>query len=207
MQYVRLFNKNNSHSDLETIAQCLNNGGVAIIPTDTTYALACHALKQRAIERICAIKNLNPAKHRFSIMSSSIAGFSQYVRIDNQAFKIIKQALPGPYTFILPASSHLPKIYSNRKEVGIRIPDNRTAIDICNEIDAPILVSTIPYSDNQDSGYLTNPELIAESLENKIDLMVDAGEGGTEMSTVISCIDSEFMVLRQGKGSADIILS
>lgn len=206
MQYVRLFNNNNSHSDLEKIAQCLNNGGVAVIPTDTTYALACHALKQRAIERICAIKNMNPEKHRFSIMGSSIAAFSQYVRIDNQTFKILKQALPGPYTFILPASSHLPKIYSNRKEVGIRIPDHKIAMDICGELDAPVMVSTVPYSESEDPGYLCNPELIAESLENRIDLMVDAGEGGSEMSTVISCIDSEFTILRQGKGPADFIL-
>lgn len=205
MQHIRLFNKNNSLGDLERIAQCLNDGGIAVIPTDTTYALACNALKQRAIERICAIKKMNPAKHRFSIMSSSIAGFSQYVKIDNQAFKIIKQALPGPYTFVLPASSHLPKIYAHRKEVGIRIPDNRIAIDICNILDTPIMVSTVPYQDNEDPGYLSNPELIAESLEGKIDLMVDGGETGTEMSTVISCMNSEFTVLRQGKGPADFI--
>lgn len=205
MQHIRLFNKNNSLGDLERIAQCLNDGGIAVIPTDTTYALACNALKQRAIERICAIKKIDPARHRFSIMSSSIASFSQYVRIDNQAFKIIKQALPGPYTFVLPASSHLPKIYANRKEVGIRIPDNRTALDICNALDTPILVSTVPFHEDEDLGYLSNPELIAESLEGKIDIMVDAGEGGTEMSTVISCMDSEFTVLRQGKGPVDFI--
>lgn len=198
---LKLYDKNINQRDLDRVLNILNGGGVIAFPTDTAYAMGCHALKERPIERICRIKGLNPQKHRFSIICYDLSDISQYVRMENTTFKTMKRNLPGPFTFVLRAGSRLPKIFSNRKEVGIRVPDNPIIREICRQLEAPLLSTTIPYDENDDIEYLTNPELIEEKLGNDVDLVIDGGIGGYEYSTVVYCVEDEFEIIRQGKGT------
>lgn len=198
---LKLYDKNINQRDLDRVLNILNGGGVIAFPTDTAYAMGCHALKERPIERICRIKGLNPQKHRFSIICYDLSDISQYVRMENTTFKTMKRNLPGPFTFVLRAGSRLPKIFSNRKEVGIRVPDNPIIREICRQLEAPILSTTIPYDENDDIEYLTNPELIEEKLGDDVDLVIDGGIGGYEYSTVVYCVEDEFEIIRQGKGT------
>ncbi len=200
---IKLYEKNNSQRDIDRVLDVLNGGGIIIYPTDTAYAIGCHALKERPIERICKIKGINPQKHRFSVICYDLSKISQYVQIDNNTFKTMKRNLPGPFTFVLRAGSRLPKIFSNRKEVGIRIPDNVIIREISRQLDAPILSTTIPYDDSEDIGYLTNPELIDEKFGDEVDIVIDGGAGGFEFSTVVYCIDGEEEIIREGKGILD----
>jgi tRNA threonylcarbamoyl adenosine modification protein (Sua5/YciO/YrdC/YwlC family) len=197
---LKLYDNNNSQRDIDRVLNILNGGGVIVFPTDTAYAMGCHALKERPIERICRIKGLNPQKHRFSIICYDLSNISQYVRIENTTFKTMKRNLPGPFTFVLRAGSRLPKIFSNRKEVGIRVPDNSIIREICRQLESPILTTTIPYDEKDDIEYLTNPELIEEKLGDDVDLVIDGGIGGYEYSTVVYCVEDDFDIIRQGKG-------
>lgn len=198
---LKLYDKNINQRDLDRVLNILNGGGVIAFPTDTAYAMGCHALKERPIERICRIKGLNPQKHRFSIICYDLSDISQYVRMENTTFKTMKRNLPGPFTFVLRAGSRLPKIFSNRKEVGIRVPDNPIIREICRQLEAPLLSTTIPYDENNDIEYLTNPELIEEKLGDDVDMVIDGGIGGYEYSTVVYCVEDEFEIIRQGKGT------
>lgn len=198
---VRLYEKNTSQRDMDRVLDVLNGGGVVIIPTDTAYALCCHALKERPIERICRLKDIDPRKHRFSIICYDLSDISQYVQIDNHTFKTMKRNLPGPFTFVLRAGSRLPKIFSNRKEVGIRVPDNDITREICRQLGAPLLATTIPFNEQSDDlGYLTDPELIDERFGDDVDLIVNGGNGDYQYSTVVCCVDGENEIIRQGKG-------
>ena len=170
---IRLYDKNPSQRDIDRVLDILNGGGVIVFPTDTAYALGCHALKERPIERICKIKGMDPRKHRFSIVCYDLSDISQYVQIDNATFKTMKRNLPGPFTFVLRAGSRLPKIFSNRKEVGIRVPDNDITREICRQLGAPLLSTTVPYDESDDIGYLTDPELIDERLGDDVDLVIN----------------------------------
>ena len=180
---LKLYNNNNSRRDLEHIAEVLNNGGVIIYPTDTTYAIGCHALKERAIERVCEIKGIDTKHHLLSVVSNDISSVSELVRIDNDTFRLMRDNLPGPFTFILPAGNRLPKIFKNRKEVGIRIPDCSITREICEVLGAPLLSTSLKVTENEDTEYMTLPELIDEKYGDRVDLIIDGGEGGTEMST------------------------
>ena len=200
---LKLYNNNNSRRDLEHIAEVLTNGGVIIYPTDTTYAIGCHALKERAIERVCEIKGIDTKHHLLSVVSNDISSVSELVRIDNDTFRLMRDNLPGPFTFILPAGNRLPKIFKNRKEVGIRIPDCSITREICEVLGAPLLSTSLKVTENEDTEYMTLPELIDEKYGDRVDLIIDGGEGGTEMSTVVSCIDGELEIVRQGKGWID----
>lgn len=197
---LKLYEKNNAYRDLQSVVDLLNDGGIIIYPTDTMYAIGCHALKEKAIERICKLKDINPAKHHLSIICYDLSNISEYANVDNATFKLMKKALPGPYTFILKADSRLPKIFRNRKEVGIRVPDNNIIREICQLLGAPILSTTLPYDEDEDIEYLTNPELIEEKFFDQVDLVIDGGIGGVEPSTVLNCCEGEPVVVRQGKG-------
>ena len=200
---IKIYDKNPSQRDIDRVLDILNGGGVIVFPTDTAYALGCHALKERPIERICKIKGMNPQKHRFSIVCYDLSDISQYVQIDNATFKTMKRNLPGPFTFVLRAGSRLPKIFSNRKEVGIRVPDNDITREICRQLGAPLLSTTVPYDESDDIGYLTDPELIDERLGDDVDVVVNGGAGGFEYSTVVYCVCGEQEIIRQGKGVLD----
>lgn len=197
---LKLYDKNNNPDDLQRIVDTLEEGGIIIYPTDTMYAIGCHALKERPIERICKLKNIDPRKHNLSIICYDLSNISEYARVSNATFKLMKRTLPGPFTFILNADSRLPKIFRNRKEVGIRVPDNNIIREVCRMLNAPILTTTLPLKEGEDIEYVTDPELIDEKFGDKVDWVIDGEIGGIEPSTVINCCGDEPEVVRQGKG-------
>lgn len=200
---IKLYEKNNSQRDLDRIIQTLEEGGIIIYPTDTMYAIGCHALKERAIERICRFKGIDPRKHHLSIICYDLSNISEYAKVDNQTFKLMKRNLPGPFTFILNSGSRLPKIFKNRKEVGIRVPNHTIIREICQQLNAPILTTTLPWQEGEDIEYITTPELIEEKFGNEADLIIDGGIGGIEPSTIVNCTEGEMEIVRQGKGILD----
>lgn len=196
----KLYSKNNDSDVLQHIVDILNDGGIIIYPTDTMYAMGCHALKERPIERICKLKNIDPRKNNLSIICYDLSNISEYARVSNATFKLMKRNLPGPFTFVLNADSRLPKIFRTRKEVGIRVPDNNIIREICHLLDAPILTTTLPLNPDEDVEYVTDPELIDEKFGSEVDLVIDGGIGGVEPSTVINCCEDVPEIIRQGKG-------
>ncbi len=197
---LKLYDKNNSPEDLQQVVDILNDGGLIIYPTDTTYAIGCHGLKERAIERICRIKNIDPRKNNLSIICYDLSTISEYAKVENHIFKLMKRNLPGPFTFILAGSNRLPKIFRNRKEVGIRMPDNDVIREIARLLNAPIMTTTLPHEEDEDVEYMTDPELIDEKFGELVDMVIDCGIGGVELSTVVNCTDGEPEIIRQGKG-------
>ncbi len=197
---LKLYNKNNNPADLQRVVDLLNDGGLIIYPTDTRYAIGCHGLKERAIERICHLKNIDPKKNNLSIICYDLSSISEYAKVDNATFKLMKRNLPGPFTFILNGTTRLPKIFRNRKEVGIRMPDNPIIREIARLLDAPILTTTLPHDEEEDIEYATDPELIDEKWSDRVDLVIDGGIGGTEGSTVVDCTQGQAEIVRQGAG-------
>lgn len=197
---LKLYSKNNNPKDIGRVTDILNEGGIIIYPTDTMYAIGCHALKERPIERICRMKGIDPRKPNLSIICYDLSNISEYARVNNATFKLMKRNLPGPFTFILNADSRLPKIFRNRKEVGIRVPDNPIAREICRALGAPLLTTTLPLGEGEDTEYVTDPELIDEKFGEKVDLVIDGGIGGIEPSTVINCCEDIPEIVRYGKG-------
>ena len=200
---IKLYEKNNNPKDLDRIVQVLEEGGIIIYPTDTMYAIGCHALKERAVERICRFKGIDPRKHNLSIICYDLSNISEYAKVDNNTFKLMKRNLPGAFTFILNTGNRLPKIFKNRKEVGIRIPENNIVSEICEALGAPLLSTSLKVSEREDIEYMTLPELIDEKYGERVDLIIDGGEGGTEQSTIVNCTDGELEIVRQGKGWLD----
>jgi Sua5/YciO/YrdC/YwlC family protein len=200
---LKLYENNNNPADLQKVVDTLNNGGIIIYPTDTMYAIGCNGLKERAIEQICHIKEIDPRKNNLSIICYDLSNISEYAKLDNNTFKLIKRNLPGAFTFILNGTTRLPKIFRNRKEVGIRMPDNCIIQEIARLLDAPIMTTTLPHNENEDIEYATDPELIEEKFGNIVDIVIDGGIGGTEPSTIVDCTGDEFSIVRQGKGWLD----
>ena len=197
MKVLQLIEENINARHIEEIASVLRDGGIIVYPTDTVYAIGCDALNNQAIERICALKSMKSVKTNLSIICSDISEVAQYAKFDNSQFRLMKNNLPGPFTFILPALSKLPKAFKGRRTVGIRIPDNKIATAIERELGHPILTTSVPAHDDD---YRCEPELIAEALGGSVDIVVDAGRGGLVPSTVVDCTGSEPEVTRQGKG-------
>lgn len=197
---LKLYNKNNSPQDLQRVVDLLNDGGILIYPTDTMYAIGCHGLKERAIERICQLKGIDPKKNNLSIICYDLSNISEYAKVDNATFKLMKRNLPGAFTFILTGTTRLPKIFRNRKEVGIRMPDSPIIQEIARLLNAPIMTATLPYDENEEIEYCTDPELINEKWGDTVDLIIDGGIGGTEHSTIVNCTEGEPEIIRQGAG-------
>ena len=197
---LKLYEKNNNPADLQRITDLLRDGALIIYPTDTRYAIGCHALKERAVERICRLKGIDPGKNNLSIICYDLSNISEYAKIDNTTFKLMKRNLPGPFTFILPTGSRLPKIFRHRREVGIRVPDNDITREIVRQLDAPLLTMTLPRDEEEDIEYVTDPELIDEKFGRQVDLIIDGGIGGYEGSTVVDCTAGEPLIVRQGRG-------
>ena len=200
---LKLYEKNNNPADLQQVIDILNDGGIIIYPTDTMYAIGCHGLKERAIERICQLKNTDPKKNNLSIICYDLSSISEHAKFDNNTFKLMKRNLPGAFTFILNGTVRLPKIFRNRKEVGIRMPDHPIIQELARLLDAPIMTATLPHNENEDIEYCTDPELIDEKFGNIVDLVIDGGIGGIEGSTVVDCTGGEAEIVRQGKGWLD----
>lgn len=179
------------------ITDCLMNGGIIVYPTDTVYAIGCDAMNNQAIERICSLKEMKSAKTNLSIICADISDVSQYAKFDNAQFRLLKANLPGPFTFIFPAMSKLPKAFKGRRTVGIRIPDNEIALSIVRALGRPILTTSVP---GEDEDYRCEPELIAEALDNSVDIVIDAGRGLMTPSTVVDCTGDVPEVTREGRG-------
>lgn len=200
---LKLYQKNNAPAVLQQVVDTLNDGGIIIYPTDSKYAIGCHALKERAIEQVCRFKGIDPKKNHLSVICYDLSTVSEYAKLDNNTFKLMKRHLPGPFTFILEASGRLPKIFKGRKEVGIRMPENAIIQEIAQLLGAPILTTSLPYEEDEDIAYLTDPELIAEQWEDQVDLIIDGGIGSFDETTVVDCTDGTPMIVRQGLGELE----
>lgn len=184
---------------IELAVKSLRDGGIIIYPTDTLYAIGCDALDNRAIERICRIKGINPQKTNLSVICSDISQAAEYARIDNRAFRYLKEYLPGPYTFILPAATTLPKVFKGRKTVGIRIPDNPIPVRLAERLGNPLLTTSVPVED--DSVDAMTAESIGLVYSDVADIIIDGGDGGVTPSTIIDLTDSASpVVVRRGLG-------
>ncbi|HQV60766.1 MAG: threonylcarbamoyl-AMP synthase [Chitinophagaceae bacterium] len=184
---------------IKQIVESLQQGGVIIYPTDTVYGLGCDILQQKAVERICRIKKVEPRKAQLSFVCSDLSHLSEYAKpISNPVYRLLKDHLPGPYTFILPASKMVPKILQSKKDtIGLRIPDNNIAMAIINELGRPILSASLPGEMVED---YTDPEVMYENFRNEVDYVVDGGIGGTIPSTIVDFTGSEPILIRQGLG-------
>jgi tRNA threonylcarbamoyl adenosine modification protein (Sua5/YciO/YrdC/YwlC family) len=184
---------------IKQIVDSLKQGGIIIYPTDTVYGLGCDILQQKAVEKICRIKNVDPKKAQLSFICNNLSHLSDYTKpLSNPVYRLLKEHLPGPYTFILPASKMVPKIMQNRKDtIGLRIPDNKIAMAIIEELGRPILSASLPGEMVED---YTDPEIMNENFGNQVDFIVDGGVGGTIPSTIIDCTEAEPVVIRKGLG-------
>lgn len=196
---VKIYPENPNQKEIDKIVRILQDGGLIIYPTDTVYAIGCDALNVRAVERICKMKGINPEKSNLSIICFDLSNISEYAKVDNATFKIMKKNLPGAFTFILNTTSTLPKIYKNRKTVGIRIPDNNIIRELVRNLGNPILTTSVK-DDDEVIEYTTDPELIYEKYGDSIDAVIDGGYGGIEASTVVDCTNGEPEITRQGRG-------
>ena len=184
---------------LAIIKDCLESGGIIAYPTDTIYGLGCDIFHPEAVAKICAIKKVNPEKAQLSFICSDLSHLSNYAKsIDNSLFRILKSTLPGPFTFVLPASKEVPKILQNKKKtIGLRIPDNKIALAIIETLGHPILSASFPGENIED---YTDPETIQEHWGKQVEIVVDGGIGGIIPSTVVDCTTDEYIILRQGAG-------
>jgi len=204
---IRIYPENPNPKAIEQVVQVLRKGGLIIYPTDTVYGLGCDITNHRAIEAVARIRNIKPEKANFSFICHDLSNLSDYTKpIDNTVYRVLKKALPGPFTFILNASGNVPKLLSsNKKTVGIRVPDNDIAREIVKQLGNPILSTSIK-DDDDIVEYSTDPELIHEKYENLVDLVIDGGYGGNIASTVVDVTSGEFEVLREGKGDLEVYL-
>lgn len=202
MIMLKLYNKNNPPERIEQVCAILRDGGVIILPTETTYVMACHAMKERAIERICRIRDINPATHPLSVICYDMSAISDYARISTPIYKVMKRNLPGPFTFIIPGKNKLPKIFRTRKsgEIGIRMPNAPIICDILRELNAPLMTASLPTDGYEDEAFKTDPELINETFGNLVDLVIDGGMGHWGETTIVDCHDDDFEIIRQGDG-------
>lgn len=201
---VKIYPENPNPKVIDQAVEVLRKGGLIIYPTDTVYGLGCDITNQKAIEKICHIRGVKPEKANFSFVCSDLSNIADYIKpIDTTAFRVLKKALPGPYTFILNANNNVPKLLSSKKKtVGIRVPDNAIAQEIVRQLGNPILSASIK-DDDDVIEYSTDPELIHEKYQDIVDLVIDGGYGDNEPSTVIDITSGEYEVIRQGKGSLE----
>ena len=201
---IKIYPNNPNEKQLAEVVSCLRNGGIIIYPTDTVYGLGCDIYQAKAIEKLCKIRNINPDKANLSFICADLSHLSDFVKpIDNAVFRVLKHALPGPFTFILNANNKVPKLmHSNKKTVGIRVPDNEIARSIVKLLGNPI-VSTSIHDDDEVIEYSTDPELIYEKYKDLVDIVIDGGYGELQASTVVDYTSDEPVILRQGKGDLD----
>ncbi|WP_299886267.1 L-threonylcarbamoyladenylate synthase [uncultured Lacinutrix sp.] len=202
--FIKIYEENPNPKEIKKVIDVLKRGGLIIYPTDTVYGLGCDINNNKALERIARIKGVKLEKANLSFICHDLSNLSDYVKqIDTSTFKILKRALPGPYTFILPGSRSLPSVFKKKKEVGIRIPDNNITLDIVKALGNPI-ISTSIRDEDVILEYTTDPELILEKWDNLVDMVIDGGYGGNEGSTIIDLSNGEPEVIREGKGDLNI---
>ncbi len=203
-EFIKLYKENPNPREIERVIRVLKNGGLIIYPTDTVYGLGCDITNNKALERIAKIKGVKIEKANLSFICHDLSNLSDYVKqIDTSTFKVLKRALPGPYTFILPGAKTLPNVFKKKKTVGIRVPNNNIALEIVKQLGNPI-ISTSIRDEDEILEYTTDPELILEKWNNLVDLVIDGGYGDNEASTVIDFSGDEPEIIREGKGSLEI---
>lgn len=204
MKILKFYSENPNQNYIDEAVEALRNGEIVVYPTDTLYALGCDALNNRAIERLCRLKGINPDKNLLSIVCADLSQVAEYARVDNRAFRMLKEYLPGPFTFVLPASTTLPKVFKGRKSVGVRIPDNSIARALARSLGHPVLTSSVELDEEYET---PDGEALGLRYEGQpeVSVVLDGGDGVFTPSTVIDCIDSsEPEIIRQGAG--EIIL-
>jgi len=203
--FIKIYEENPNPKEIRKVVAILKQGGLIIYPTDTVYGLGCDMNNTKALERIARIKGVKLDKAKLSFICCDLSNLSHYVKqINTSTFKILKRALPGPYTFILPGSKSLPSVFKKKKEVGIRIPANNITLDIVKALGNP-LVSTSIRDEDEILEYTTDPELIHEKWDKLVDLIIDGGYGGNEASTIVDLSGDAPEVIREGKGSLDFL--
>lgn len=202
-ELIKIFEKNPNETEIEKVVEVLKKGGIIIYPTDTVYGLGCDITNTKALEKVAKIKGVKLNKANFSFICYDLSNLSDYVRqIDTPSYKILKRALPGPYTFVLPGNNNLPKAFKNKRTVGIRVPDNKIIRELVKQLGNPI-VSTSIYDEDDLIEYTTDPELIYEKWGNIVDIVIDGGFGNNVPSTIVELSDGEITILCEGKGSID----
>ena len=203
--FVRIYEENPNSKEINKVVDVLKKGGLIIYPTDTIYGLGCDITNVKAVEKIARIKGIKADKANFSFICNDLSHLSDYVKqIDTTTYKLLKRALPGPYTFILEGSKSLPKVFKKKKTVGIRIPDNAIARAIVEELGNPIISMSI-HDEDDVLEYTTDPELIFEKWQHLVDGVIDGGFGDNHASTIIDLTEAEPTVIREGRGSLDIL--
>lgn len=197
---LKIYEENPNEREIRTVCECLSDGGIIIFPTDTLYAIGCDLNRPKAAEKVARLKKIQLEKANFSIVCADLSAISNYTTpINNSVFRIMKQCLPGPYTFIMQANSNVPKIFQHKKKtIGIRVPDNRICKALTTGLGNPLIVASVP-EDEYVENY-TDPEIIHDIYKNDVDIVIDGGFGGIEPSTVVNCADGDIEIIRLGKG-------
>lgn len=201
--YIKLFEDNPSERDILKVTEILKDGGVIIYPTDTIYAIGCDINNVKAVQRVCQLKGIKPEKANFSMICRDLSNIAAYAKVNNEVFKVMKHNLPGPFTFVLPATNKLPNVLMNRrKTIGIRIPNNYIVMSVVEELGNPLLTTSVK-ADDDVVEYITDPELIYERYEKLVDLVIDGGYGQNVASTVVDCSGDSIEIIRQGIGQLE----
>ncbi|MDR1257710.1 MAG: threonylcarbamoyl-AMP synthase [Tannerellaceae bacterium] len=197
--FIKIYPENPNQREMDRVVGILREGGLAIYPTDTVYALGCDAMNVRAVEKICLLKGIDTRRSNLSIICYDLSNISEYAKVSNAVFRLMRKNLPGPFTFILPTGRELPRIYKNKKEVGIRVPDNNIVRQLVSLLGNPVMTTSI-HDDDEVVEYTTDPELIYEKYQDRVDVVIDGGYGSVYPSTVVDCTTDDFEIIRQGKG-------
>ena len=203
--FVKIHPDNPDPRQIKKVVECLKDGGIIIYPTDTVYGFGCDVNNKKALEKLCRLKGLNIKKHNLSFICYDLSHISDFTKhLNTSTYKLMKKALPGPYTFILNASSSIPKLFKNKKkEIGIRIPDNNIPREIVKELGNPIVTTSVKDEDMV-LEYSTDPDLIYKYFGNKVDLVISGGYGDSIPSTIIKCTDGYPEIIRKGKGDTSL---
>jgi tRNA threonylcarbamoyl adenosine modification protein (Sua5/YciO/YrdC/YwlC family) len=201
---LKIYEENPNERHIQQVIECLKDDGLVIIPTDTVYAIACDIYNARAFDKLCSLTQRKREKSNFSFICCDLSHLAEYTRpLNNTIFKLMKNVLPGPYTFVLEANSNVPKFMQKKKAVGIRIPDNKIARTLVNQLGNPIMSASLKSQDDDFLEYITDPELIFEQYESYVDIVIDGGYGEYTPSTVLDCTGGEIELIRKGKGKVD----
>lgn len=204
-ELIELIPGNPDSRKINKIIECLLDGGIIIYPTDTVYSMGCNSNNSKAVERLCKIKGIKPSQNKFSIVCHDLSDIATYAKVSNEAFRLMKQYLPGPYTFILPSTSELPKtLQTNRKTIGIRVPDHNLPQTLIKELGKPIITTSVKYDEANILEYPNEIEVIYEQNQYIADIIIDGGWAGITASTVVDLTDpNHFVVIREGLGEIE----